>query len=110
MPLELSGTQIAVLERLAARGFTLVAFPLYASHAGVRRGNCAALLEPAGGGLRLFGGVFYLVGGNPGVRITRGGRSFFVWKKQELEVTPERSAELEAFARDLAAALEPPPA
>ena len=101
--LELNEQQIGVLERLRARGFALVAFPLYASHVGVRRGECAALLEPVpGGGLRLFGDVFILVEGNPAVRVHRGGREVFVWKKTEVPAIPTRNAELAAFAEALA--------
>ncbi len=104
--LELTEKQIAILERLSKRGFALVAFPLYASHVGVRRGECAALLAPvAGGGLRLFGDVFLLVDGNPAVRIVRRGREVFVWKKIEIPATPECNAELSAFSEALAESL-----
>ena len=104
--LELSEPQIAILQRLRERGLVLVAFPLYASHAGVRRGDCAALLAPvAGDGLRLFGEAFYLLQGNPAVRVRRGAREMFVWKKNEVEATPERVAELAAFAEELTDAL-----
>ncbi len=104
--LELSEQQIGVLERLRARGFAIVAFPLYASHVGVRRGDCAALLEPVpGGGLRLFGDAFILVEGNPAVRVQRGGREVFVWKQNEVPATPERNVELAAFAEALAESL-----
>ncbi|MBI1749746.1 MAG: hypothetical protein HY234_03145 [Acidobacteria bacterium] len=104
--LELTEQQIGILERLRERGFELVAFPLYASHVGVRRGNCAALLAPVpGSGMRLFGDVFYLAAGNPAVRIHRGGREVFVWKSNEVPVTPERNAELASFAEALAESL-----
>src|SRR5260370_4139904 len=46
--LALSPAHVAILERLVAHGFTPVAFPLYASAIGVRRGSFAALLVPAG--------------------------------------------------------------
>lgn len=105
--LELTPEQVALLERLTTQGFQVVSFPLYASAVGVRKGNCAALLGPdEGGGLRLFGEPNYLVEGNLAVRVTRGGRQWFVWKKKQLEVTPERLAELEHFAKELARALE----
>jgi hypothetical protein len=104
--LELSEQQAGVLQRLSERGFALVAFPLYASHVGVRRGECAALLEPVpGGGLRLFGDAFILVEGNPAVRVIRRGREIFVWKKNEVPATPERNKELAAFAESLAESL-----
>ena len=104
--LELSAKHIAILERLRARGFVLVAFPLYASHIGVRRGECAALLASVpGGGLRVFGDAFVLVAGNPAVRVKRNGREVFVWKGSEVPATPERSAELSSFAEALAESL-----
>ena len=100
--LELTPQQIAALERLAACGFEIVAFPLYASAVGVRRGNCAALLQPdAGGTMRLLAEPCYLVEGNLSVRVERKGSAWFVWKKKQLEVTPERQAELDRFAREL---------
>ncbi len=103
---ELTPEQVALLERLVAQGFQVVAFPLYASAVGVRKGNCAALLGPAEGGLLgLFGEPSYLLEGNLSVRVNRDGRQWFVWKKKHLEVTPERQAELERFAEGLARAL-----
>jgi len=98
---------VALLERFAARGFHVVSFPLYASAIGVRKGNCAALFRPAkGGGLELLGEPSYLLEDNLTVRATRGGRRWFVWKKKQLEVTPERIAELRRFAEELAGLLE----
>jgi len=99
---ELTDAQLAVLERLRARGFSFVAFPLYASKIGVRKGNCAALLDPVGGGgLRLFGDPCYLVGGNLSVQVTQGDDKAFVWKKDRLPATPERLEELGRFAEEL---------
>lgn len=100
--MELTPSQTAVLERLVARGFQLVAFPVYASAVGLRKGNCAALLQPAeGGALKLLGEPCYLVEGNLSVRVHRGGKQWFVWKKKQLEVTPDRWAELEGFSEEL---------
>ena len=95
--LELTPAQIAVLKRLAVHGFQGASFPLYANAVGVRKGNCAALLGPVAGGMRLVAEPSYLVDGNLSVRVTRGARNYFVWKKQQIEVTPERQAELERF-------------
>jgi hypothetical protein len=100
---ELTAAQIAVLERLIERGFIAVAFPLYASSVGVRKGNCAALLAPVpGGGMRTFGEPSYLVDGNLSVLVARDGRRWFTWKKKQIEATPERLAEVTEFARELA--------
>ncbi len=106
--LELTPPQIALLERLVARGFEPVAFPLYASAVGVRKGNCAALLQPVpAGGFQLFGAACYLVEGNLTVRIQRGGKRWFVWKKKQVEATPARLAELDEFTAELTSLLQP---
>ncbi len=106
--LELTPEQLSLLERLGGQGFQVVAYPLYANTVGVKKGNCAALLGPAeGGGFRVFGEPSYLVEGNFAVRCTRGGRHWFVWKKKQVEATPQRLGELEHFAKELARALGP---
>jgi hypothetical protein len=100
--LELSPKQIGILEKIAANGFAIVAFPLYASAVGVRKGNCAALLTPVpNSGMRLLGDPCWLVNGNLSVRVQRGGVGFYVWKKQEVEATAERLAEVVSFRREL---------
>lgn len=100
--LELTPVQTAALERLVARGFTLVAFPLYASAIGVRRNSFAALLVPvAGGGLRVLGEPCYLIDGNLTVRVRRGGRQWFVWKSKSTEATPDLLAQLNSFSEEL---------
>jgi len=105
---ELTPAQFSVLERLAARGFTIVAFPLYASAIGVRRDSFAALLVPIeGGGLRILGDPCYLIDGNLSVRVNRKGRSMFVWKSREIEATPELLTELSRFAADVSGLLLP---
>ena len=105
---ELTQRHIAILERLVSNGFAPVAFPLYASAVGIRKGNCAALLEPlAAEGFRIFGEPCYLLEGNLTVKVARDGRSWFVWKKQRIEATPERVAELDVFVTQLRMLLEP---
>ena len=104
--LELTPHQFSVLGRLAREGFQLVSFPLYPNAVGVRKGNCAALLGPVeGGGMKFAAEPCFLVEGNLSVRVSRGGRQHFVWKKKQVEVTPEREAELERFAAELRALL-----
>ena len=102
----LSPQQSAILEKLLAKGFEFVSFPLYPNYIGVKKGNCAVLLTPAEGHtLRLFGEACYLVDGQLSVRVTRGAQKLYVWKKKELAVTPEREAEIAAFRRELEAHL-----
>ncbi len=96
------------MQRLVALEFVLVAFPLYANAVGVRKGSCTALLDPiANGGFRVFGEPCFLLEGNLSVRIKEKGKTWFVWKKQRLEATPERLEELERFVADVKLLLEP---
>jgi hypothetical protein len=99
---DLTAQQVAILERLRERGFQIVAFPMYASYIGVRRGDCAALLAPVlGSGLQVFGEPAYLVSHNLSVRVMQEGKHWFVWKKEKLEATPARLEELKQFAIEL---------
>jgi hypothetical protein len=100
--LDLSAAHVATLERLRAHGFEIVAFRMYPSHIGVRKGDCAALLAPHGAAaFRLFAEPAWLISGQLSVRIVRDGREWFVWKKQRLEASPGRVAELAGFAATL---------
>jgi hypothetical protein len=112
--MDLTPQQIAILERLQKRGFEIVAFAMYANYIGVRKGNCAALLAPAAsggpataGGFSLFGTPAYLIAGNFGVRVNRDGQEWFVWKKERIEATVARLAELEKFSAEVSDALLP---
>jgi hypothetical protein len=105
---ELTATQIATLQALHARGFQIVAFPMYASHIGIRLGNCAALLTALGSGtFDVLGVPTFMIGDNLAVRVKDGPRDFFVWKQEKLEATPERLAELADFSSELSSALLP---
>jgi len=99
---------MVILQRLVTKEFALVAFPLYANAVGVRKGSCAALLDPiANGGFRVIGEPCVHLEGNLTVRITKKEGSWFVWKKQRLEATAERLLELEIFVAELKLLLEP---
>lgn len=106
--IELSPQQVAILERLIDREFVVVAFPMYANAVGVRKGSCAALLDPVpSGGFRLYGEPCFLVEGNLTVRLQQNGKTWFVWKKLRLEASAERLGELERFVAELNLLLEP---
>jgi hypothetical protein len=106
---ELSPRQMKTLEQLLAGGFRPVAIPPYDSALCVKRGECAAVLTPVpNGGLRLLAPPSYIIEGNFSVRVRRGDREVFLWKKHEIEATPERLKELDAFRKDLNEALEKP--
>lgn len=106
---ELTPAHVTILERLVAQRFTPVAFPMYASAMGMRRGSFAALLVPASeSALKMLGEPFYLIGMNPAVRTRRAGRDVFVWKEKTVEATLELVQELAQFSADLMAILSIP--
>jgi hypothetical protein len=106
----LTPQQMKMLERLFAAGFRPIAIPPYENALCVRRGDCAALLAPvANAGLRLLAAPTYIVDGNLSVKLKRGQGEVFVWKKKEMEATPERLKELESFREDLTSILDDAP-
>ena len=104
---ELTPQQMKIFERLFGAGFRPIAIPPYENALCVRRGECAAVLTPVpNGGLRMLAPAAYIIDGNLGVKLKKGDREVFVWKKREVEATPERLRELEAFRRELTSILE----
>src|SRR5260370_13884852 len=95
---ELSPLQVQAMERLFAAGFRPIAIAPYESALCVKKGNCAALLAPVpGAGIKLLAPPSYLVDGNLSVKLNRASAEVFVWKKKEVEATPEKFNELESF-------------
>jgi hypothetical protein len=104
---EFTPRQMKILEELVAVGFRPVAIPPYESALCLRRGDCAVVLSPEPpGGLRMLAPPSYIVDGNLSVKLRRGNRDVFVWKKTELEVTPERANDLATFRDDLTRILQ----
>jgi hypothetical protein len=98
---------VQLLRRLIEQGFEIVAFPMFERYIGVRKGNCAALLDPAPGTrFRFYTTPCYLVDGHLSACIEQGGRRWFVWKGKRVEATPERLAELARFLQELERLLE----
>ena len=96
-----------IFERLFGAGFRPIAIPPYENALCVRRGECAAVLTPVpNGGLRMLAPATYIIDGNLGVKLKKSDREVFVWKKREVEATPERLKELEDFRRELISILE----
>lgn len=107
--LELSPRQMQTMERLFAAGFRPIAIPPYESALCMKKGACAAVLAPVpNGGLRILAPPAYLVDGKLSVRLKRGTRDVFVWKNTEVEATPERVLELEAFRSEITELLNVP--
>ena len=100
--LEFSPQQIQVIERLLEAGFRPIAIPPYESALCMRKGDCAAVLAPVpNGGLKLLAPPSYLVDGNFSVKLKKAHGEVFVWKKTEVEATPERLRGLETFRAEL---------
>ena len=108
--LELSPQQMQVMERLFAAGFRPIAIPPYENALCMRKGDCAAVLAPVpNGGLRLLAPPSYLVEGNLSVKLKRGPGEVFVWKKKQVEATPEKLKELDSFREEITEILDMPP-
>jgi hypothetical protein len=104
---ELSENQMKLVERLVHAGFRPMAIAPYERALCLRKGDCVALLGPApDGGLQMLVPPTFLLEGNLSVKLKRGNREVFVWKQSELESTPERLRELEAFRTELVRILE----
>jgi hypothetical protein len=105
---ELTPQQMQIMERLFAAGFRPVAIPPYENALCLKKGNCAAVLTPVtNGGLKSLAPPSYMVGGNLSVKLKRGSREVFVWKKLEVDATTDRLSELESFREELSELLEP---
>ena len=92
---QLTPQQVNFLSTLRARGFDVVAFPLYENFVGVRKGNCGALLAPNDAGtFQLYGEPSYLVSGQPSARMIQSDGHWFVRRGEKIPATLERSAEL----------------
>lgn len=106
---ELTPQQMQTVERLFEAGFRSIAIPPYESALCMKKGECAAVLAAVpNGGLKMLAPPSYLVGGNLSVKLKRGSGEVFVWKKTEVEVTPEKLSELESFGRELSEILNLP--
>jgi hypothetical protein len=106
--MDLTRQQAEILERLHGQGFQIVAFPMYGNYLGVKKGNCAALLAPVlSDGFAIFGAPAYMIGENLAARVKHQDGEWFVWKKDRVEATPERVAEVEQFSAELTHALVP---
>jgi hypothetical protein len=107
---ELSPQQMQIIERFFEAGFRPIAIPPYESALCMRKGDCAALLAAVpNGGIKLLAPPSYLLDGNLSVRLKRGRSEVFVWKRKEVEATPEKLGELETFRRELMEILDLPP-
>src|SRR5690348_15406218 len=107
---ELSPRQMQVMERLFEVGFGPIANPPGERAMRIMTRNSVTARAPVpDAGLKLVAPASYLIGGNFGVKLKRGSGEVFVWKKKEVETTPESVRELESFRAELQEILESPP-
>src|SRR5262249_448932 len=107
---ELSPRQMQVMERLFEAGFCPIAIPPYESALCITKGKCFAALPPVpNAGLKMPAPPPFMVDGNFSGKLKRGTGEVLVWKKKEVEATPERMRELESFRSELQEILESPP-
>jgi hypothetical protein len=91
----------AILQSLYAAGFELQPLERYPKAICVSRGDCIALLVPAADGLQVLGAPGWKFGDNVGVLTASEGKQVFQYKEEKLAATPERLAQLQAFAAEL---------
>ena len=103
---ELTQAQVAVLEKLLRAGFRFVSFERFARYPAVEREGFVALLDTAGGKVRIFGQAGYRMGEGIGMLMERGTEKAFVWHGQSVEATPELLAVYNKFKTELTAILE----
>jgi hypothetical protein len=97
---------IQILEKLAARGFSLRQSPRYERHLIVEKHGCAALLEPTPEGRwRKFSAPGYLIDGQIALLVEREGTRFFVHKSKQIAAAGEELASFQRFVRELDDAL-----
>src|SRR5690349_20221467 len=98
-----------ILQSLYLAGFELQTFDRFPRAIGVMKGNCIALLEPGGSGLRFIGKPGWRLGEVLGELTTKNGQQVFQAKDQFLDATPERLRELQEFEAEVVAFLSPKP-
>jgi len=98
-----------ILQSLYLAGFELQTFDRFPRAIGVIKGNCIALLEPDGTGLRLIGRPGWRIGEVLGVLTTKNGQQVFQAKEQTVEATLERLKQLQEFETELVCFLSPKP-
>lgn len=91
-----------ILQSLYLAGFELQTFDRFPRAIGVIKGNCVALLEPAGNSLRVIGRPGWRMGEALGVLTSRGNAQVFQAKDRVVTATPERLKELREFEAELA--------
>ncbi len=105
LPFELMRDQVADLEKFWRAGFKFVALEHVERYVGVEKNGFVALLDPAGGRLKVFGQVGRRMGNGIGVLVERGAGKAFVRKSEVVTASPELLADYERFKTELSGLL-----
>jgi hypothetical protein len=105
--LELTTEQIGKLQKLLNAGFQFTVIEHVTRQLAVEKNGFIALLDPADGKLKLFGQIGYRIGEGIGMLVEHSGKPAFVWKKQEVEATPDLLATYQRVKAELTEILNP---
>lgn len=100
-PLELSPTQISILQKLLGAGFEFVQLEHVVRYLPVQKDGFLVLIDPSGGKLEMFGQAGYRIGEGVGVLVEKDEGKAFVWKGQSVPATPALLEAFEAFKNEL---------
>lgn len=104
--MDLTPSQIAILQELLQAGFRFLTLPRYERYVGAERDGFVWLLDPGGGQIRTFGQAGYLVGDGLAMLVEREAGNAFVWHERSVAATPELLAGYERFRAELRNLLE----
>ncbi len=105
-PPPLTPGQISVLERLLNAGFQFVTVEHVTRYLAVEKDGFIALLDPADGGLKIYGQVGYRMEGGVGMLVERGGTKAFVLHGRQIEASPEMLETYERVRKELEGLIE----
>ena len=105
-PTELTQAQIAILQRLLTAGFQFVTIEHVVRYLPVEKDGFAALIDPSGGKLRIFGEAGLRMGEGIGMLVEASNGKKFVWKSQTVDAPQEMLEKFARFKKELRAMVE----
>ena len=105
--MDLTPAQLAALEKLLRAGFRFVTIERVERCLGVERDGFVALLDPADGGLKVFGQVGLRIADGIGMLVDRSGGKAFVWHGDSVPATPPLLETYHRFKAELEQLLGP---
>jgi hypothetical protein len=105
--MDLTPEQITRLESLLNAGFRFVTIERVERYVGLEKDGFAALLDPSGGRLSLFGQAGLRIGEGIGMLVERGEGKAFVWHGESVPAPPELLETYHRFKTELDTLLRP---